>query len=205
VQHAGDKGEIHAQERLIRRRFAAGRRRCVQKVLHLFQRHSINHNILNILSSVADPGCLSRIPDPTFSIPDPNCLHPGSRILIKEYKYFNTKKAKKWFLSSKKYDPGCSSRIPDPDAEFLPSRIPDPGVKKAPNPGSRIRIRNTDSQNRPVLWIRDILVRVRIRGSVPLTYGYGSGFFRQWLTRCQQKVSFLAYYFFKVHLHQHQS
>jgi hypothetical protein len=33
--------------------------------------------------------------------------------------------------------------IPDPDADFLPSRIPDPGVKKAPNPGSRIRIRNT--------------------------------------------------------------
>ncbi len=26
--------------------------------------------------------------------------------------------------------------IPDPDADFLPSRIPDPGVKKAPNPGS---------------------------------------------------------------------
>ncbi len=44
----------------------------------------------------------------------------------------------------KKYDPGCSSRIPDPDAYFLPSRIPEPGVKKAPNPGSRIRIRNTD-------------------------------------------------------------
>jgi hypothetical protein len=40
------------------------------------------------------------------------------------------------FLSSKKYDPGCSSRIPDPDADFLPSWIPDPGVKKAPNPGS---------------------------------------------------------------------
>jgi hypothetical protein len=35
------------------------------------------------------------------------------------------------------------SRIPDPDADFLPSRIPDPGVKKVPNPGSRIRIRNT--------------------------------------------------------------
>jgi hypothetical protein len=48
-------------------------------------------------------------------------------------------------LSSKKYDPGCSSRIPDPDADFLPSRIPDPEVKKAPNPGSRIRIRNTDT------------------------------------------------------------
>ena len=36
------------------------------------------------------------------------------------------------------------SRIPDPDADFLPSRIPDPGVKKAPNPGSRIWIRNTE-------------------------------------------------------------
>ncbi len=68
-------------------------------------------------------------------IPDPNCLHPGSRIRIKEFKYFNPKKKqKKWFLSSNKYDPGCSSRIPDPDADFLP--IPDPGVKKAPDPGS---------------------------------------------------------------------
>jgi hypothetical protein len=71
---------------------------------------------------------------------DPNCLHPGSPILIKEFKYFNPppKKAKKWFLSSKKYDPGCSSRIPDPDADFLPSRIPDPGSKRhpIPDPGS---------------------------------------------------------------------
>jgi hypothetical protein len=65
-------------------------------------------------SIFADPGCLSRIPDPTF-------FHPGSRIRIKEFKYFNPKK---WFLSSRKYDPGCSSRIPDP------------GVKKAPDPGS---------------------------------------------------------------------
>jgi hypothetical protein len=28
-------------------------------------------------------------------IPNPNCLHPGSRILIKEFKYFNPKKGKK--------------------------------------------------------------------------------------------------------------
>jgi hypothetical protein len=67
------------------------------------------------------------IPDPGSDffpsrIPDPNCLHPGSQILIKEFKYFNPK------ISSKKYDSGCSSRIPDPDADFLPSRIPDPGV-----------------------------------------------------------------------------
>jgi hypothetical protein len=48
--------------------------------------------------SVAYPGCLSRITDPTFfssRIPDPNCLHPGSRILIKEFKYLNPQKRKK--------------------------------------------------------------------------------------------------------------
>ncbi len=61
------------------------------------------------------------IPDPGSDffpsrIPDPNCLHPGSRILIREFKYFNPQSKKKWFLSSKKYDPGCSSRNPDPDA-----------------------------------------------------------------------------------------
>jgi hypothetical protein len=101
-----------------------------------------------------DTGCSSRtrildtdqccgsgmfIPDPGSVffpswIPDPNCLHPGSRIRIKEFKYFNPKKNKKLFLSSRKYDPGCSSQIPDPDADFLP--IPDPEVKKAPDPGS---------------------------------------------------------------------
>jgi hypothetical protein len=49
------------------------------------------------IDSVADPGC---IPDPGSDffpsrIPDPNCLHPGSRILIKEYKYLNPPKSKK--------------------------------------------------------------------------------------------------------------
>jgi hypothetical protein len=56
-------------------------------------------------SSVADPGCLSRIR--LFSIPDPGSELSLSRILIKEFKYFNPQKS-----------------------------IPDPGVKKAPNPGS---------------------------------------------------------------------
>jgi hypothetical protein len=74
--------------------------------------------------SVADP------------IPEPNFFHPGSkffpsRIRIKEFKYF---KPKNWFQSSRKYDPGCSSRIRI--LTFSPSRIPDPGVKKAPDPGS---------------------------------------------------------------------
>jgi hypothetical protein len=37
-------------------------------------------------SSVADPGCFEKIP-----IPDPNFFYPGSRIRIKELKYFNPK------------------------------------------------------------------------------------------------------------------
>jgi hypothetical protein len=69
-------------------------------------------------------------------IPDPTYFHPGSeffpsRIRIKEFKFLNPQK---WFLSSRKYDPGCSSRIRI--LAFYPSRIPDPGVKKAPGPGS---------------------------------------------------------------------
>jgi hypothetical protein len=77
------------------------------------------------------------IPDPGSDFfPSRNCLHPGSRIRIKEFKYFNPKKTEKWFLSSRKYDPGCSSRIRIRMLTFYPSRIPDPVVKKAPDPGS---------------------------------------------------------------------
>jgi hypothetical protein len=71
-------------------------------------------------------------------IPDPNCLHPGSRILIKEFKYSNPNKL---FLSSKKYVLGCSFRIPDSDADFLP--IQDPGSRGQKDTRSRIQIRNT--------------------------------------------------------------
>jgi hypothetical protein len=44
------------------------------------------------------------IPDPgshffPSRIPDPNCLHPGSRILMKDLSILTQKKAK-WFLSS---------------------------------------------------------------------------------------------------------
>ena len=56
----------------------------------------------------------------------------GSRIRIKEFKYFLPKKL---FLSFRKYDPGCSSRIRI--LVFYPSRIQ--GVN-----GSWIRIRNTE-------------------------------------------------------------
>jgi hypothetical protein len=97
--------------------------------------HSNKSVIWLFITSVADPGCLSRIPDPTFFHPDTNCFHPGSRILIKEFKNFNPKK---WFLSSRKYDPDCSSRIRIPDPEFLPIQDPGPRIH-----GSQIRISNT--------------------------------------------------------------
>jgi hypothetical protein len=86
--------------------------------------------------------------------PDPTFFHPGSelspsRIRIKEFKLFNPKK---WLLGSRKYYPGCSSGIPDPDADFYLFQIPDPGVKKAPDPRSRIP--DPDPQHcAPVLFV----------------------------------------------------
>jgi hypothetical protein len=47
----------------------------------------------------------------------------------------------------------------------------------------------------PVLRICNIWLRFRIRGSVPLTYGSGSCYFRH------TKTFFSAYYFLKVYLH----
>jgi hypothetical protein len=74
------------------------------------------------------------IPDPTFfhsRIRIVSILDPGSAS-----KNFSILTNKNGFLSSRKYDPGCSSRITDLDPDFYPSRIPDPGVKKAPDPRS---------------------------------------------------------------------
>jgi hypothetical protein len=65
-------------------------------------------------------------------IPEANFFLPGSRICIKEFKYF---KPKICYLSSRKYDPGCSFRIPVPGSLNMIFSIPDPGVK---NTGSRI-------------------------------------------------------------------
>ncbi len=61
-----------------------------------------------------------------------------SRIRIKDLIILS----QKWFLSTQKYIPGFSSRIRI--LIFYPSRMPDPGVKKAPDPESRIR--NTAGQ-----------------------------------------------------------
>jgi hypothetical protein len=44
-----------------------------------------------LMSSVADPGYLSWIPDPNFFIPDPGSEFFPFRIRMKEFKYFNSK------------------------------------------------------------------------------------------------------------------
>jgi hypothetical protein len=75
------------------------------------------------------------------------------------------------FLSSRKYhDTGCSSRIRI--LTFYPSRILDPGVKKAPNSGSR-------GQKGPRFWIQGSKrPRIRIRNT-----GYYSPVPGHWLGR----------------------
>ncbi len=104
-------------------------------------------------TSVADPGCLFIL-DPNFfhlrsririfSIPDPGSASKNFSILTQN---FFSKLSEIWFWLF----------IPDPDPDFLPfpdpgsrgqkgtgswiqgskrHRIPDPGIKKAPDPGS---------------------------------------------------------------------
>jgi hypothetical protein len=89
------------------------------------------------ISSVADPGCLSRIY--IFSIPDSwsriqifSILDPGSWIRIKEFKYFNQKKIV--FKLSKIWS-----------GFFIPDLDPGSGswLSPIPDPESLIRIRNT--------------------------------------------------------------
>jgi hypothetical protein len=73
-------------------------------------------------------GCLSRIPDPNF-------FHQGSPIRIKEFKYFNPKigfQALGNMILVVHSGSGSRIRV----LTFYPSRIQDPRVKKAPDPGS---------------------------------------------------------------------
>ncbi len=74
--------------------------------------------------SVADSGCLSWIriffiPDPNFSIKDPESSSNNLCILIQKIVFKLSEIWSRFFIL-------------DPDPDFLP--IPDPGVKKAPDP-----------------------------------------------------------------------
>jgi hypothetical protein len=79
-------------------------------------------------------------------IPDPYFFHPGSEFLHSGSASKNLSiLTQKWFLITQKYDPGCSSRIRKKSRIRIliiyPSRIPDQGVKKAPDPGSATLLR----------------------------------------------------------------
>ncbi len=52
-----------------------------------------------------------------------------------------------------------------------------------------------------VLRIHVILVWIRIGGSMPLTNGSGSCYFRHWPSTCQQKTIFLQFFLLHLHLH----
>jgi hypothetical protein len=85
------------------------------------------HNYGTVVTSVADPGCLSRILDPNFvpsQIQGQKDFGSRIRVRIKEFKYFNPKNC---FLRSRKYVLGSSSRIPYLDLDFFT------------HPGSRIK------------------------------------------------------------------
>jgi hypothetical protein len=120
-------------------------------------------------TSVADPGCLYRIPDPDFypsRIPDPKTAtkERGEKKFDVKPFYVATKfnkivnyfsfevQRKKLGQFSKNYrtfyQKNCQkalqnmvlgSGIRDPGSGKNRFRIPDPGVKKAQDPGSRIR------------------------------------------------------------------
>jgi hypothetical protein len=82
------------------------------------------------------------IPDPGsgfFSIPDPGSSSKNLSILT-------PKKAKKWFLSSKKYDPGCSSRIRRLTFSHPGSRIQGSKRHPIPDPGSATLFKNFKKQ-----------------------------------------------------------
>ncbi len=91
---------------------------------------------LRSLEQCCGSGCLSRIPDRTFFHPGSRiCIFlPGSRIRIKEFKYFNLNEL---ILSSRKHDPGSGSLLfTHPGSrgqKGTGSWIPG---SKTPNPGS---------------------------------------------------------------------
>ncbi len=87
-------------------------------------------------------------------IPDPNCLHPGSWILIKEFKYFNPKKSKKMISKLLKN----MIRVVHPGSRIRMLAFSHPGsrIQGSKSTQSRIRIRNTGQKDPdPYLFLMD--------------------------------------------------
>jgi hypothetical protein len=84
------------------------------------------------------------------------------------------------FPSSQKYDPGCSSLIRIPDPDFYPSRIPFPGIKKAPEFGSATLSETKYDFAEIILRnqaVRRLVLQISFKISEHiLTYGTGTGF-----------------------------
>ncbi len=87
-------------------------------------------------------------------IPDPTFFHPGSRIRTVSItdpgsasKNLSILTPKKWFLTLENMirivHPGSRIQM----LTFYPSWIPDPGVKKAPDPGSESATLNVTKKN----------------------------------------------------------
>ncbi len=86
--------------------------------------YTVQYMYCSLHRSVAVPGCVSRIPDPNFSIPDPGSENCGSRIRIRIKEVFlilNTVS-----MLSEKLSGMFNVH---PGSGFF--SFPDPGVKKA--------------------------------------------------------------------------
>ncbi len=103
---------------------------------------------MQLKSSVADLGCLSRIPDPNF-------FHPGSRVQgEKDSRIPDPYSHQRISILTQKVVSKLSEIwsgmfIPDPDLDFLP--IPNPESRDQEGSGSCIRIRNLE--NSVYVWI----------------------------------------------------
>ncbi len=123
-----------------------------------------------------NPGCLYRIPDPNFSIPDPGSKRLGSRIRNPHQSiFFNPK------IVSKLTEIWYGMFIPDPDLDFLPNqdlgfwiqgskrhRIPDPDPQHwLPVPPYRYRLCHTSS---PIPVFRSTMVFIPLIHQVSVRY-----------------------------------
>jgi hypothetical protein len=82
----------------------------------------ISMGLLSDVTSVADPGCFIPDPDPTIA---PSRIRGVKKHRIPDPTYICIKAINKFCLL-----------IPDPGSDHCSIRIPDPGGKKAPDPGS---------------------------------------------------------------------
>jgi hypothetical protein len=80
------------------------------------------------------------------------------------------------------------SRFPDPDLDFLPIRIPDPGVKKAPDPGPGTATPINRRHKMSVRTFCEILKKMVQTSTVLVSKAHDQKILRQLLLRATGKV-----------------